>query len=119
MGNSISYVATIHHGPVCRCLEMTLLSVKIVHEVCDIVGYDERKTLLPSPLPRMPRGDTAAQAGDVGVFLRHFRRVAEVEDGGALLGALRAVVIGAEQLVPHEAGDAVIAVLVVEMVGHV
>src|SRR5579875_2335481 len=53
------------------------------------------------------------------ILLRHLRRVAEVEDGRALLRPLLAVVISAEQLVPEEAGDAVIAVLVVEMVGHV
>src|SRR4051794_35329722 len=67
------------------------------------------------PLAGVAGGHAAAQAGDVRIALRHLVRIAEVEHRGALLRAVLAVVIGAEQAVPEEAGDAVIAVLVVEM----
>src|SRR5688572_8084165 len=72
-------------------------------------------TLLPPPLPRMPRRHAAAQLRHPRPPLRRALVIPKVEHRRALLRPLGPIVIGAQQTVPEEAGDAIIAVLVVEM----
>src|SRR3546814_8633249 len=64
-------------------------------------------------------GDAAGKLGYLRPAPGGLGRVAEVEHRRALRRPLGAVIVGAEQLVPGEGGDAVITVLVVEMVLHV
>src|SRR5437899_1287924 len=74
-------------------------------------------------LAEAPRIGVAARViGEVvhpGISLRHVLGVAEIEDRRALPDVLRHAVMRAEQLIPEEAGDAVIALLVVEMMSEV
>src|SRR3546814_130421 len=63
--------------------------------------------------------DPARQFLHLWVNPRHFLGISQVEYGGALLLALVPFVERAEQAIPKEVGDPVIAFFVMEMVSHV
>src|SRR4051812_11880576 len=60
-------------------------------------------------------GPIGCELRDVGIFFRHVFIVAEVEHGGRARTRGGAFVKGADHLVPPHVGDAVVAVLVMEV----